>query len=73
MGQKEEVDISVRGDVPSEVAAQLKALEREDRELRQANETCAKHWRNLLRRKLDPSACFTTMLRIGGTLRLFKR
>ena len=36
--KKTEVDRGVRGGVPSEVAAQLKALERENRELRQAND-----------------------------------
>jgi transposase len=40
--KKTEVDSGVRGGVPSEVAAQLKALERENRELRQANEILRK-------------------------------
>jgi transposase len=35
--KKAEVDHGVCGRVPSEVAAQLKALERENRGLRQAN------------------------------------
>ena len=36
--KKAEVDAGGRAGVPSEVAAKLKALERENRELRQANE-----------------------------------
>ena len=40
--KRAEVDQGVRGGVPSEVAAQLKALERENRELRQANEILRK-------------------------------
>ena len=40
--KKTEVDIGRRVGVPSEFAAQLKALERENRELRQANEILRK-------------------------------
>jgi transposase-like protein len=40
--KKTEVDQGARGGVPSEVAAQLKSLERENRELRQANEILRK-------------------------------
>ncbi len=40
--KKAEVDSGVRAGVPSDVAAQLKALERENRELRQANEILRK-------------------------------
>ena len=40
--KKAEVDQGVRAGVPTEVAAQLKALERENRELRQANEILRK-------------------------------
>ena len=40
--KKTKVDRGVRGGVPSEVAARLKALERENRELRQANEILRK-------------------------------
>ena len=40
--KKTEVDGGRRAGVPSEVAAQLKALERENRELRQANEILRK-------------------------------
>jgi transposase len=40
--KKTEIDQGVCGGVPSEVAAQLKALERENRELRQANEILRK-------------------------------
>ena len=36
--KKAEVDSGVRGGLPTEVAEKLKALERENRELRQANE-----------------------------------
>ena len=40
--KKTEVDSGVRGGVPMEVAAQMEALERENRELRQANEILRK-------------------------------
>ena len=40
--KKAEVDRGARAGVPTEVAAQLKALEREVRELRQANEILRK-------------------------------
>ena len=40
--KKAEVDNGVRGGVPSEIAERLKALERENRELRQANEILRK-------------------------------
>ena len=40
--KKAERDSGVRGGVPSDVAAKLKALERENRELRQANEILRK-------------------------------
>jgi transposase len=40
--KKAEIDSGVRAGVPSDVAAQLKALERENRELRQANEILRK-------------------------------
>lgn len=40
--KKAEVDSGVRAGVPSEVAEKLKALERENRELRQANEILRK-------------------------------
>ena len=40
--KKAEVDSGVRGGVPSELAERLKALERENRELRQANEILRK-------------------------------
>jgi len=40
--KKAEVDSGMRAGVPSDVAAQLKALERENRELRQANEILRK-------------------------------
>ena len=40
--KKAEVDNHRRARAPTDIAAKLKALERENRELRQANETCAK-------------------------------
>jgi transposase len=40
--KKVEVDTGKRGGVPSDVAEKLKALERENRELRQANEILRK-------------------------------
>jgi transposase len=40
--KKAEVDNGVRGGVPAEIAERLKALERENRELRQANEILRK-------------------------------
>jgi transposase-like protein len=40
--KKAEVDAGSRAGVPTEVAAELKALERENRELRQANEILRK-------------------------------
>ena len=40
--KKAEVDSSRRAGVPADVGAQLKALERENRELRQANEDLRK-------------------------------
>jgi len=40
--KRAEVDAGERGGVPSDVAERLKALERENRELRQANEILRK-------------------------------
>ncbi len=40
--KKAEIDSGVRGGVPAEVAERLKALERENRELRQSNESLRK-------------------------------
>jgi len=40
--RKAEVDSGVRAGIPTEVAEKLKALERENRELRQANEILRK-------------------------------
>ncbi len=40
--KKAEVDSGMRGGVPSDVAERMKALERENRELRQANEILRK-------------------------------
>jgi len=42
MGQRAEIDSGVRGGVPTEITERLKALERENRELRQANENLRK-------------------------------
>ena len=39
---KAEIDSGMRGGVPAEIAERLKALERENRELRQANEILRK-------------------------------
>ena len=41
--KKTEVDSGKRSGVPSDVAEKMKALERENRELRQATRFCAKH------------------------------
>jgi transposase len=40
--KKAEIDSGVRGGVPTEINERLKALERENRELRQANEILRK-------------------------------
>ncbi len=40
--KKAEIDSGVRGGVPTEITERLKALERENRELRQANEILRK-------------------------------
>ena len=48
-GKRVEVDSGKRAGVPSDMAEKLKALERENRELRQANE--------ILRKGLDYFAC----------------
>ena len=40
--KKAEVDVGKRAGVPTDMAAKLKALERENRELRQANEILRK-------------------------------
>lgn len=40
--KKAEVDSGLRGGVPSEISEKMKALERENRELRQANEILRK-------------------------------
>ena len=40
--KKTEIDAGKRGGMPTEIAAKLKALERENRELRQANEILRK-------------------------------
>jgi len=42
VGKKAEVDSGTRAGLPTEVAEKLKALERENRELRQANEILRK-------------------------------
>jgi len=48
--KKTEVDSEKRAGVPTEMADRLKALERENRELRQANENCARRAHILPRR-----------------------
>jgi transposase-like protein len=40
--KKAEIDSGMRGGVPAEIAERLKALERENRELRQANDILRK-------------------------------
>ena len=42
LGQEAEVDSGKRAGVPADIAEKLKALERENRELRQANEILRK-------------------------------
>ena len=51
--KKAEVDGGKRAGVPSEVAEKLKALERENRELRQANEILRKASAYLAQAELD--------------------
>ena len=51
--KKAEVDRGRRSRVPTDVAAQLKALERENRELRQANEILRKAWAYFAQAELD--------------------
>lgn len=53
--KKVEVDSGRRGGVPSDVAAQMKALERENRELRQANEILRKASAYFAQAELDRS------------------
>lgn len=51
--KKAEVDNGVRAGMPTEVAAKLKALERENRELRQANEILRKVSAYFVQAELD--------------------
>jgi transposase len=51
--KKAEVDSGVRAGIPSEVAEKVKALERENRELRQANEILRKASAYLAQAELD--------------------
>jgi transposase-like protein len=51
--KKAEVDSGKRAGVPSEMAERLKALERENRELRQANEILRKASANFAQAELD--------------------
>ena len=51
--KKAEIDKVVRGGVPAEIAERLKALERENRELRQANEILRKASAYFARAELD--------------------
>ena len=75
--KKTEVDRRGRGGVPSEVAAQLKALVRENRELRQANEILRKASAYFAQAELDPlrlpSNDATHRQNLVGRLRPFKR
>ena len=52
--KKAEVDSGVRAGVPSDVADRMQALERENRELRQANEILRKASAYLAMAELDP-------------------
>ena len=51
--KKSEVDSRVRAGIPTDVAERLKALERENRELRQANEILRKASAYFARAELD--------------------
>lgn len=66
--KKAEVDSGKRAAVPTDVAEKLKALERENRELRQANEILRRLPHILLRRSSPPLCLPSNGLRIVGTL-----
>jgi transposase len=51
--KKAQIDSGVRGGVPTEITQRLKALERENRELRQANEILATVREKVARRDAD--------------------
>lgn len=51
--KKAEIDSGVRGGVPAEIAERLKAVERQNRELRQANEILRKASAYFARAELD--------------------
>ena len=53
MGEEFERDSGVRAGVPSEVAERLKALERENRDLRQVNEILRKASAYFVQAELD--------------------
>jgi transposase len=53
--KKAEIDSGMRGGVPAEIAERLKALERENRELRQANDILRKASAYFAQAELDPS------------------
>lgn len=74
--KKAEVDSGRRAGVPSDVAAQMKALERENRELRQANEILHKASAYFAQAEGVDLRLLPSMLRIAGALAgyaLFKR
>ncbi len=75
--KKAEVDSGRRAGVPTDVAAQLRALERENRELRQANEILRKASAYFAQAELDPlrlpSNDAAHRRNLLGRLRPFKR
>ena len=74
--KKAEVDAGKRVGVPTEVAEKLKALERENRELRQANEILRKASAYFAQAELDPLRWAFHPAGAGrnlGQLRPFKR
>ncbi len=75
--KKTEVDSGKRAGVPTEVADKLKALERENRELRQANEILRKASAYFAQAELDslrlPSNDAAHRRNLLGRLRPFKR
>ena len=74
--KKAEVDSGKRAGVPTEMADKLKALERENRELRQANEILRKASAYFAQAELDPLRVPPHQASLGvgpGPLRPFKR
>jgi len=67
--KKAEVDSGMRAGVPSDVADRMKALERENRELRQANEILRKASAYFAMAELDRRARCTGSSRSAGSCR----